>query len=686
MSANQFPSDDQELSCNVDAVEHETTGRFSQQKELTEYLIQFMHEDLIDTITTSNIKIDLNEHPFIKKILLESPDEFRDLLRDAVTEGTILLNFDRNDSLSISIQKKILRNKITIEIIANPNININQLTASDFEGMVVAFEAKLSNWSKISTITHLAEYKCPECGDIIVKEFAPKIKDRCPQCKETYEFFKPRLTEDTRRITLRENINDYSNGKLPASISADIYGKTVWEVELSDKVVVLGIFRSVPLAKRDGKISQEFIPTIQIIGARSVGNIKAEQPDMMLMKKFKDLEDEGKLIDAIIDGFAYNVYKKRMEKKAVICSLIGSVWIGEVGKGNPPMIHILFVGDPDTYKSTIMKYIINVSDNCVLADSTTVSSAGVKAIAVKMDDGRWSIMAGLLPSHTGGNVFFDEFGDLKPEIHEDLKAPMVDGKVSKYVAGEEFNGVAETGVLASMNPIEGVYDEHKTIYENLAPLKKPLITRFDAIFKFSKLSADYDSAGIREHFKRCDLYGKPEGCLTDHEIKLFINYVKTINPEITEEALDRSTEYFTELESKGGEKGGTETRTENAVMKFAVALARWHMSTRVLAIHVDEAIKILESSHHTLDLDLANGEMISERSLKKTNDGRREAIRLAYDALKDKQGYAFADEVVETAMKYKCFTSENHVKALLNTLRMESKLSEKDNMIKIDWK
>ena len=85
--------------------------------------------------------------------------------------------------------------------------------------------------------------------------------------------------------------------------------------------------------------------------------------------------------------------------------LIGSKWIGQVGKGNPPMIHILFVGDPDTYKSTIMKYISNVCDHCVLAGSTTVSSAGIKAIAVKMDDVTLSLREGLLPEYNGGNVF-----------------------------------------------------------------------------------------------------------------------------------------------------------------------------------------------------------------------------------------------------------------------------------------
>ena len=349
------------------------------------------------------------------------------------------------------------------------------------------------------------------------------------------------------------------------------------------------------------------------------------------------------------------------------------------------MIHILFVGDPDTYKSTIMKYTVNVSDNCVLADSTTVSNAGIKAIAVKMDDGRWSIRAGLLPEYNGGVVFLDEFGDLKEDIYADLKAPMIDGRVSKHVAGEDFNAQAETGILASMNPVEGVYDDNKTIYENLARLEKPLITRFDIIFKFSKSSPDYDSGKIREHFKICDINGKPKEYLTDNEIKLFINYVKNINPKVTEEAIDTSNKYFEELEKKGGEKSGTETRTENAVMKFAVAIAKWHMSKEVKRIHVTEALDLFSSGMKTLGVNFKDGEMVTERTLKKTKDGKMEAIRLAYDSIKDEDGYAFPSELIEKIMTYKVFANENLILVELERMKTASKISEKNKMYKIAW-
>ena len=664
----------------------DNNGRLSPENELTQYFLLYRIDDLIDSFESKKFTVDINENELILSILNENIDMFRTIIRDAVVKSIVMTNIEENNYLEVTKQAKIFMNRLKLELIFPINLNIKSLNAQEHEGSLVTFESKVSNWAKIRTVTKTAFYKCPECDNIITRKFVPKIRDKCNNCNIPYEFYKPDVSEDTRRLVLREIIDDFSDGELPYMVSADVYGNTVKEVNLSDKLVVTGVFRSVPLSKEDGKISRQFIPTIQIICVRNMDHIQgSKMPNEELINKFNMLEKENKLVESIIDGFAYNIYEKRSEKKAIICSLIGSEWIGQIGKGNPPMIHILFVGDPDTYKSTIMKYTVNVSDNCVLADSTTVSNAGIKAIAVKMDDGRWSIRAGLLPEYNGGVVFLDEFGDLKDDIYADLKAPMIDGRVSKHVAGEDFNAQAETGILASMNPVEGVYDDSKTIYENLARLEKPLITRFDIIFKFSKSSPDYDSAKIREHFKICDINGKPKEYLTDNEIKLFINYVKGINPKVTEEAIDTSNKYFEELEKKGGEKSGTETRTENAVMKFAVAIAKWHMSKEVKKIHVSEALDLFSSGMKTLGVNFQDGEMVTERTLKKTKDGKMEAIRLAYDSLKDEYGYVFPDELIEKTMTYKVFGNEGQIKTQLEQMRLASRLSEKNNMYKISW-
>jgi len=121
-------------------------------------------------------------------------------------------------------------------------------------------------------------------------------------------------------------------------------------------------------------------------------------------------------------------------------------------------------------------------------------------------------------------------------------------------------------------------------------------------------------------------------------------------------------------------------------MKFSVAIAKWHMSNEVKPIHVNEALELYKASLSTFGMHFEDGEFINESSLKKTEDGRRIAIDKAYNVLKNEKGYAFESEVIDKAVEYGCFTSRGQAQALMGTLRMECKLTERDNMIKISWK
>ena len=566
-----------------------------------------------------------------------------------------------------------LRNQIDIEIVFPINTTLAELTAIEHEGQIVTFEAVVSDWGAKDSIIYNAIYKCGNCGATISQKYhgTKTISNKCQRCDENFEYFVPSNSEDMRRIRLREIVTEYTRNKQPAKIVADAYGRTAHNLELSNKVVVTGIFTSIPLGKEHGRMNQRFMPTIQIISMQKKSEV-IEMPDMDLIKKIKDLESEGKLIDAVIDAFAFNIFGKRMEKKATICTILGSEWIGG---NNPPQIYLLFVGDPDTFKSTIMKYVPKVLDNSIVADATAVSGNGIKAVAVKMDDGTWSIRAGLLPSYHGGVVCFDEFGDLKEDIYAELKNVMVDGRVRKHVAGEDFDAVAETGIVATMNPIYDVWDDSKELLDNLEVLGKALITRFDAIFRFPISFCNEHEDEIDSLLTISDIHGKPKALLTDHELKLFFNYIREkIHPKITMEALEQRNQFFKSIRTKNKDNSNFETRTKNSVMKFATALAKWHLSDKVLPVHVDEALSLYKASLETLNRKLEDGEYLNETNLKHTVDGRTKAIEESIENLIDENGFAFKDEVKALAMSKGVFDSQKQYDSIYAQLLVTGKI------------
>ena len=120
-------------------------------------------------------------------------------------------------------------------------------------------------------------------------------------------------------------------------------------------------------------------------------------------------------------------------------------------------------------------------------------------------------------------------------------------------------------------------------------------------------------------------------------------------------------------------------------MKFAVAIAKWHMSTIVSAQHVNEAIKLFSASLDTLDLKLEDGQSINERMLKKRKDGKIESIRNSFKAIEDDDGYVFEDKVLDEIMKRKTFGTRGQASTELNRLREAGTISKNNRQLKGHW-
>jgi len=109
------------------------------------------------------------------------------------------------------------------------------------------------------------------------------------------------------------------------------------------------------------------------------------------------------------------------------------------------------------------------------------------------------------------------------------------------------------------------------------------------------------------------------------------------------------------------------------------------MSKEVNKSHVTEALELFSNGMKTLGVNFQEGEMVTERTLKKTKDGKMEAIRLAYDSCKDEDGYAFPDELIKAIETYKVFGNESLILMELERMKTASKISVKNGMYKIAW-
>ncbi len=658
------------------------------EKEIAEYLLQY-RADLITGLDNGEISINISEHELLEIILRETQEEFRTHLRNGISMAYARLQYEPDDDLNYNNSIEQIINRFTINMSMDQNRNIRELTSEECEGKMVIFSCEVANFTNGASLPKRQEYKCSDCGDITVRGYKEGRKLRCNICNLIMDESFLRMGEMTKRATLREIIFDMHENRSPFEITGDFIGKDANEITTGKMMTVTGMFRSLPLRLEKGKLRREFIPTIQIIGMSERDDGSSDLPNHTLMEKLRNLESDKKLVPLLVNSYAPEVYDKKIEKKACLCSIVGSVKIGSNDKGGvQPMIHLLFVGDADTLKSTIMKYGLNVYGRMKRADSGQITQNGLKAVLMRMPDGNFAVRAGLLVLCDSAVLFLEEFGELKDSMFEELKIPMSEGFITKDGGGiNAYEKKARTGIWGSMNPYSGSYDMGKTIHDNLnPPLKPAMITRFDGIFVFTTKQKEFNKEEINKCFRNTRL-GKPDGLLTDEEMTKYLNYARKIIPIVTDVSLDYIDSYFKMIDDKRLEKemAVTDIRTKNGVVKFMVALTKLHLKLETDIDCAKESIEIFERSMTTFGLDPKKGEVLAEGDIKKTENGRRTALRLAYDKIKDDDGYVFQDELVDMAFTYDVFRTKAIIIELLGKLSIEGATSEKNNMLYITW-
>jgi len=664
---------------NIGNVEHPKLGdgdHSTPENEVAEYFIQYRETDLVDLITKPVINIIMTEHPIFGNLLIETREAFRRHVRKGIILGYCYYTFDRDDKLAIATALKMF-DKIQLKMEIEVDTRMNEINSSEHEDQIITFPCQVLQGTQKRSLVLTALFECNRCES----DFTRISSDEgsvCRVCeKGKLEFVNAVLSEDKRRVTLREIRSDLTKST-PRQIIADIHGDLVNTIELGDKVIVTGIFKSVPLRKEDGQLTKNYIQVIDVINIQRLEDRSDLMPSPDLLKRFNDLEAKGELKDLVIKSFAYHIYKKYDEKTAVILAILGGERRGEI-RG---IIHVLFVGDPGTAKSEIMKTVLKVSPRSAIADSTNATKAGLIASGDKMDDGRLAVTPGVLPLCNGASVFIDEFSKLGKDNMDALRLAMENEYVNKKIGGNDFEASCKTSILASMNPSDEEWNPARTIKENLEDIPIPVLTRLDLKFRFIQVTDPIDKKAISEHINKT-AEKRPAGLLSYNELMLFFNYAKKLKPILTEDAKKVQEEFFNSIPTTKNDSMAMAFRDFNALGRLAIAFAKWHLKETADRECMNEAIDLYKQSLQSFGLDIIEGEGINEYTLEKTSEGRIKAMKNAFSKLgRNTMGYVFEDELIDEIVKYGIFEDKNHIKNTINKLHISGDISKKDNMLK----
>ena len=555
------------------------------------------------------------------------------LLEDAIEAFQNVLKFQSGGN--VPDQKYFIR--ITTKDDKCPLINTIRGLRSKNIDKLVWFKGILVRISPVRPKLTKAEYECQLCNTpntILQLTSTIKWPKFCtnPRCKaqsksdfrlisKTSEFI------DWQSINIQEVPEDLPPGRIPRSVQAILTHDLVETVKPGDRIKVMGTFKSEMAHTKEHFNSTLFKAYVDVNYIdpedKSEDFIDVSKEEIKLIE---NLSKEPMIQKKIARSIAPSIYGREDLKMACALSLFGGTKKRKPGGGyKRGDIHILFVGDPGTGKSEILKGAIEVSPRGLYTSGKGSTAVGLTAAVIKdTETGQMNLEAGAVVLANGGVAAIDEFDKMDPGDRSALHESMEQQTVSIAKAGIVATLRSETAIIAAANPYLGRFNEYKTFSENVK-MPPSLLSRFDLIFKvidkpdpaqdaqmaeFILNSATVVSEENIQNLEKNDALLAP---ISGDILKKYIKHAKrTCNPILSEEAKERIKEFYLELRSQYNSEDAIVSilaRNLDALIRMSEAYAKMALRDRVIKEDVDEIIKLFKQFLKDTGYDKESGKI-----------------------------------------------------------------------------
>ncbi len=572
----------------------------------------------------------LASEPDIAELLKQDPEA---LFEDAVEAFKNLLKFQGS---KLTHQNYFVR-ITTKDKVSTLFIPLRGLRAKHISTLVWS-NGILVRCSTIRPKIIKASFECNLCGaqfDIIQLTSRirwPKfcVNKRCKARAQTDFRLISKSSEfiDWQSVMIQEIPEDLPPGRIPRSVQVILTHDLVDTVKPGDRVKLMGVFKSV-LAQSTKSNNSTLFKTFFDINFidpedKSEDTIDLSKEDM---KKIEDLSKEPFIQKKIARSIAPDIYGREDLKIASALSLFAGTRKKKPGGGyKRGDIHVLFVGDPGTGKSEILKSAIEVSPRGLYTSGKGSTAVGLTAAVIKDNEtGQMNLEAGVVVLANGGAAAIDEFDKMDTADRSALHEAMEQQTVSIAKAGIVATLKAQTAIIAAANPYSGRYDRYKTPTQNIR-LPPSLLSRFDLIFIVVDKPNPADDAQMAEFILKNSMMNSEE-TLEENDtsvapisrdlLKKYIKHARrTCNPVLSDEAKERIKEFYLDLRGQYDSDDAIISilaRNLDALVRLSEAYAKMALRDNVLKEDVEEIIKLFKRYLKDTGYDETTGKIDMDR-------------------------------------------------------------------------
>lgn len=493
-------------------------------------------------------------------------------------------------------------------------------------GHMIKVRGIVTRVSDVQPAVEVTAYVCDVCGNEIfqevkAKQFMPLVY--CPSEQCVTNQVKSELIMATRaskfvpfqEVRIQELAEQVPVGHVPRSLVVHVSGPLVRTVSPGDGVDISGIFMPSPYtgfqALKAGLLTETYLLAQDIMQHKQVySSIDLTQE---MRDRIQELSREGNVYERLASSIAPEIYGHLDVKKALLLLLIGGVTKqtkdGMKIRGD---INVCLMGDPGVAKSQLLKFVSRVAPRGVYTTGRGSSGVGLTAAVLRdASTDELVLEGGALVLADEGVCCIDEFDKMddtdRTAIHEVMEQQTI--SISKAGISTTLN--ARTSILAAANPLYGRYNPKVSPVDNIN-LPAALLSRFDILFLILDKPSRAQDERLASYVTQVHMNSKPPMAiepLDEQIIRQYIALARRYRPVLTKEVADMAVSAYVQMRQRqvtGDAKDQFTHATPRALLglvRMAQALARLRFDNQVTRGDVDEALRLLDACHRSLNDD-----------------------------------------------------------------------------------